>query len=745
VFRAPAAQRYPRRIIPSPIFKSEWVGFRQATFEQNNKIRYNYSNLFARFREQRAGQGSAAQVREKLTTLGKFEILEEIGRGGFAVVYKARDTTLDRIVALKVLHPQLTADPRFLQRFHQEAQAAAGLHHPHIVTVYEVGEEAGQHYLAMAFLPGRTLDELASEGPLPVESAISIIEQIAEAVDAIHGQVLVHRDVKPGNILVDDSGRATLLDFGIVRAAQGTRLTTTMTVLGTPEYMAPEQAEAEQADEIDWRADVYALGVVAYELLVGRAPFTGASPTAVLYKHVHEPPPAPTALNPDLPPGLEPVLLKVLAKQREERFQRAGAFGAALREAWLIKRPLRRQEPRLASAGLVASGLLFLVIASVVTFFVFMNGSDETEPKAIAPAESTVVTLNSDNSTSKTVVPEATHAPLQTPFLEPTDTPTGATASGGIGSPQTTSPPHSDALIPITGENVDEIRQLTHLTLGLTDVALRPDGEVLAVSDGLNVELFNIETLDPVHELKGQTTKIVSMAWSPDGTQLVLGGDNGRMRIIDAASGEELRVLGDPGGVVKSVAWSPDGTRLASGGADHFVRVWDAAAETELHVLAGHSGDVLSVAWAPDSQRLASAGGTRDNTVRVWDAVAGEQLQLMTGHTDIVRLVKWLPDGTRVASGASADGTVRVWDVESGSELLRVEGQGMAWSPDSTLLAVGDGDGTVRLLDAASGLELSSLKGHTDLVWFLAWSPDSTRLVTGSFDSSIKVWGIPSQ
>jgi WD40 repeat protein len=695
-------------------------------------------------------------VREKLTTLGKFEILEEIGRGGFAVVYKARDATLDRLVALKVLHPQLTADPKFLQRFHQEAQAAAGLHHPHIVTVYEAGEEAGQHYLAMAFLPGRTLDELVGEGSLPVESAISIIEQVAEALDAIHGQGLVHRDVKPGNILVDDTGWATLLDFGIVRAAQGTRLTTTMTVLGTPDYMAPEQAEVEQADEIDWRADIYALGVVAYELLVGRAPFTGASPTAVLYKHVHEPPPTPTVLNPGLPPELEPVLLKALAKQREERFQQAGVFAASLREAWLTKRSLHRREPRLASARLVGSGILFLVVASAVIFFVLLNGSDETEPKATAPAESTAIALDSGNRASKTVVPETTHTPPQTPFLEPTDVlnatglpaatdaPTEATASGGIGSPQPTSTQRSRALIPITSESVDEIRQLTHLTLGLTDVALRPDGELLAVSDGLNVELFSIETLDLVHELKGQTIKIVSMAWSPDGTQLVLGGNNGRIRIIDVASGEELRVLGDPGAVVKSVAWSPNGTRLASGGADHFVRVWDAAAEEELHLLAGHSGDVLSVAWSPDSQKLASAGGFRDNTVRVWDAIPGEQLQLLTGHTDIVRLVKWSPDGTHVASGGSADGTVRVWDVESGSELLRVEGQGMAWSPDGMLLAVGDGDGTVRILDASSGLELTSLKGHTDLVWFLAWSPDGTRLVTGSFDSSIKVWGIPS-
>jgi formylglycine-generating enzyme required for sulfatase activity/predicted Ser/Thr protein kinase len=281
--------------------------------------------------------------------LGKYEIIEGIGRGGFAVVYKARDTELDRIVALKVLHPQHTIDPKFIQRFRQEAQTAARLHHPHIVTIHEVGEEAGQHYIAMAFLPGRTLDKVVGGKPLSTDRAISIIEQAADALDAIHEQGLVHRDVKPANVMVDETDQATLLDFGIVRAAEGTRLTTTMTTLGTPEYMAPEQAEiAEGTAGIDWRADVYALGAVAYETLVGRPPFTGRSPTAILHKHVYEQPPAPCTLNPDLPKEIEPVLLKALAKGREERFQRAGDFAAELRRAYVAESQIREQEAQIA-------------------------------------------------------------------------------------------------------------------------------------------------------------------------------------------------------------------------------------------------------------------------------------------------------------------------------------------------------------------------------------------------------------
>ena len=280
--------------------------------------------------------------------LGRYEILAEIGRGGFAIVYRARDTKLDRIVALKILHSQLITDPKFIRRFRQEAQAAARFDHPHIVTVYDVGEEAGQNYLAMEFLSGQPLSRLVERGPLPVEQAVSVVEQIAGALDVIHSQGLVHRDVKPGNIMLDDTGQTTLLDFGIVRAAEGTRLTTTMAVLGTPEYMAPEQAEIEGAAGVDWRADIYALGVVAYEMLVGRPPFVGKSPTGILYKHIHEPPPAPTALNPGLSPVLELVLLKALAKGREERFQRAGVFAAELRRVLSSESQLRQQDAQLS-------------------------------------------------------------------------------------------------------------------------------------------------------------------------------------------------------------------------------------------------------------------------------------------------------------------------------------------------------------------------------------------------------------
>jgi serine/threonine protein kinase len=270
-------------------------------------------------------------------TIGKYEIIKELGRGGFGIVYQARDTQLKRMVALKVLYPYHT-DPTFIQRFAREARIAAQFNHSNIVTIYEVGEAAGQHYLAMAYVEGQTLADLLAKGQFSIEQGLSIIEQIAAALDNIHSQGLVHRDVKPGNIMITRDRRVVLLDFGLVRAAEGTQLTESLMLLGTAEYIAPEQIE--QAEEIkpDRRADIYALGVIAYEILVGRLPFTASSPMKLLYKHLHEPPPSPTSLKPDLPPDFEPLLLKALAKTPETRFQLAGELAQALKLERLYQR-----------------------------------------------------------------------------------------------------------------------------------------------------------------------------------------------------------------------------------------------------------------------------------------------------------------------------------------------------------------------------------------------------------------------
>ena len=267
-----------------------------------------------------------------MTTTGKYEIIEEIGRGGFAVVYKARDPTLDRIVALKVLHAHVAENQRFLRRFEQEARTAARFDHPNIVTIYEVGEAAGQHYIAMSYLPGRGLDKVLEEadGPLPLAQVVDIVAQVAAALEYIHQRGAIHRDVKPANVIVSDAGRATLLDFGIVRAADETKLTTAGEMMGTSQYMSPEQAEGEA---VDHRSDIYALGVMAYQMCAGQAPFENTSPVVVLRLHADKAPPDPREVNPDLPDAVARVILKALAKRPEDRYPSAGGFARALKGA----------------------------------------------------------------------------------------------------------------------------------------------------------------------------------------------------------------------------------------------------------------------------------------------------------------------------------------------------------------------------------------------------------------------------
>jgi len=245
-----------------------------------------------------------------------------------AVVYRAYQPSLNRQVAIKVLPPQLAFDREFVERFIREAQAAAGLRHPGIVVIYDVSQQDGLYYIAMEYLEGQTLDQLIRRnGPLPPDRAARIIQQIAGALEYAHQKGFIHRDVKPANIFVGQNDQVTLTDFGIAKAAGETRLTRTGMLVGTPEYMSPEQAEGKP---IDHRTDVYSLGVVLYELLTGRVPFRTDTPLSTLLQHAKNPPPSPRTLVPTLSREVERVVLKALSKDPNKRYQTSGALGEAL-------------------------------------------------------------------------------------------------------------------------------------------------------------------------------------------------------------------------------------------------------------------------------------------------------------------------------------------------------------------------------------------------------------------------------
>jgi len=263
------------------------------------------------------------------TTLGQYQIVQEIGRGGMAVVYKAYQPSLTRYVAIKVLPPQFSFDQDFIERFVREARGAAMLHHPNIITIHDVSEQDGVHYFVMEYLTGKTLDLVLAQTPMPPPRIVHIIRQVAGALDHAHSQGLIHRDIKPSNISVDEvrNDHVVLMDFGLVRAGQDSKLTKTGMIVGTPEYMSPEQA---QGEEVDYRTDLYSLGVVLYRMLTGTAPFVRSTPAAVLLAHVaYEPLPV-SQINPTVPKSVEAVVLKAMAKDRNRRYQSAGELARDL-------------------------------------------------------------------------------------------------------------------------------------------------------------------------------------------------------------------------------------------------------------------------------------------------------------------------------------------------------------------------------------------------------------------------------
>jgi serine/threonine protein kinase len=261
--------------------------------------------------------------------LGPYRIVASLGEGGMAAVYKAFQPAMDRYVALKILPRTFAEDPLFVGRFEHEAKVIAKLQHIHILPVHDYGEAEGYTYIVMPFVEGGTLTGLLHSKPLPLKQIASIVWQVGDALDYAHTRGIVHRDVKPSNILIDQRGNCLLTDFGIAKMIEGTtRFTVTGGIIGTPAYMSPEQGLGQQ---IDARSDIYALGVILYEMATGQVPFQAETPMAIIVKHINDPLPLPRRVNPAISEALERVILKSMAKNPADRYQTAGELGQAVR------------------------------------------------------------------------------------------------------------------------------------------------------------------------------------------------------------------------------------------------------------------------------------------------------------------------------------------------------------------------------------------------------------------------------
>ena len=274
--------------------------------------------------------------------LGPYRIINQVGRGGMATVYKAYQPSVDRYVAIKVLPSQLAESKEFTTRFQQEARIIAKLEHPHILPVFDYGESDGVSYFVMRYMDAGTLKEKMIEGrPLPLSDIDRLFTQLAEALSYAHSRGIIHRDLKPANVLIDSHGNVFLTDFGIAKLLESAspRLTQTDAIMGTPAYISPEQA---QGHPVDQRSDIYSLGIILYEMVTGSVPFTAETPLAVLFKHISDPLPPPSLVKPDIPPVIEQVLLKALAKEPRDRFATAAEFVTAWERALQSRETVQR-------------------------------------------------------------------------------------------------------------------------------------------------------------------------------------------------------------------------------------------------------------------------------------------------------------------------------------------------------------------------------------------------------------------
>ncbi len=307
----------------------------------------------------------------------RYHIEEHVGTGGMSSVFRAHDTLLERSVALKILHEQFSSDDDYVERFGREARSVAQLSHPNIVTVIDRGEEDGRPFIVFEYVNGENLKDLVDrEGPLPVRDALELGIQIGRALAFAHENGLVHRDVKPQNVLLDEDGRARVTDFGIARSLDVEGLTITGTVMGTSNYIAPEQAGGER---VDARTDIYSLGVVLYELLVGEAPYPGDTFVAVAMRHINDPVPVVADRRPDVPPHVDAALQRAMAKRPEDRFETMADFVAELEaclrevdgvegQTLVVDRPLvapPRREGRARPRGILPLALAIVIAAAV--------------------------------------------------------------------------------------------------------------------------------------------------------------------------------------------------------------------------------------------------------------------------------------------------------------------------------------------------------------------------------------------
>jgi WD40 repeat protein len=726
--------------------------------------------------------------------VGRYRVLRLVGEGGMGSVFEAEQDRPNRCVALKVIRPGLLSTA-LLKRFEQEVEILGRLGHPGIAQIYEAGiADDGQPFFAMEFVRGLPLDEYARSRSLTLPDRLSLVARVCDAVQHAHDQGIIHRDLKPANILVEENGQPKVLDFGVARATDanlltGAGLTQTGQLLGTPSYMSPEQVTADAA-AVDHRADIYALGVILFELLAHRLPYQVANrPLAEVARLILEQdPPRLGSINPELRGDVETIVAKALAKDPARRYASAADLAADLRR-WLAHEPILARPPSalyhlrqfarrhtgLVGGVLATGAALVLGLIGTILFAVGearqRHQADEEKREAHFQAYRARIAAAVCALAGHDVADAKRHLDAAPDELR--DWEWLHLRSRLDDSSETITLPGPEANLVVDTSSGPRFWTMTPTGLRLTDLQSgetrtlpigSEHGRILAVvQTGRGLRILAVVGESAV-DLLDETGRVLchvetpqrregDLSLSSDGIRLACAWNEGewcRIGLFDTTSGKQTAICAGHRTGISSLTFSPDGAWLASGGEDRAACLWDAASGALHATCRGHLSRVRCVAYRPDGTRLLTTSS--DETVRQWDAATGNAVDAPYDHHigEVYRAV-YSPDGEWVASTA-LDRTIRVWRAEGRQDRAILHGHispatALSFAPDGRRLAsintdVGlfAGDNTVRVWDVDPRATLPVLRGHIRAIYPAPLSPDGRWIASGSWDGTVRLW-----